>query len=548
MRPTSRLAALGVLALSACTIEPQPGEALRRQGQAVKKGAVVVTEIFASPLGSGDGREWIEVHNTTTEAIDLEGWTFQDDKKKAKIDASVVVAAGGYAVLGQSDKSSENGGVVVAFAYGKDIGLSGSGDEVHLLDPDDKEIDAVVFKDKSPWPTPVDGAALQLDPAHLDKDANDDGASWCLASVAFAQDGSLGTPGKANPSCGGGGAGSGGSGGSGQSGAAGTTGAGAGGKATGGQGPGGSGTAGSGAVACQVRFSKVDVNQPDADGAPKDTGEAVELEVTGDLVPGSTTLADCGVDSFSPYDADADAATGACGPKAKFYAEVKVGAVVVPASGRVVIGTIAEADLPLGGTSAVLKNGPDVLTLRASDGSVVAAVAYPDNDAPEVLPTCSGVPDATSIPADDNAGDSNRIDVLCPDGWRLVDAALVTWKAPNPCETGAAGSGGSGQSGAAGKTSAAGAAGKGGAGDAGKASGGSGGDEPGGSGGPTGNAGGSSAGGTAGPGGAGETTSPSQDGDCSCHAAGTTSAGGAGTVVAALAMGLAGLRRRGRRG
>jgi MYXO-CTERM domain-containing protein len=505
--PTLALVAL----FSGCAAPPPEGEfAIGQRSQAVKQGDLVISEIYASPPAGVTDGEWFELYNTTDQPIDLKAWSFKDNKNEEVVSSSVTVPAHGYVVLGQSDKSKTNGGVSVDYAYGNKLGLSSKGDELHLVSPGGNEIDAVVFDGQSPWPTPADGVSLQLDPLALDATANDAGASWCLAQLGFPDKkaSTLGTPGGPNSSCGGGQGGSG-QGGSGQGGSgtagSGQAGQGQAGSGTAGQGQAGSGQAGSGQAGngqgggtCKVSFHKLEINEPDAATGPKDTAEAVELQVQGGFTPGKTTLADCGVDRLSPYDASADA-TGVCGPKAGTYNETSIGDLVIPASGYVLIGNIPQADRPLlddkGMASSVLKNGPDYLTLRASDGSVLAAVSYPDNDAPDVYAACDPSPGVEKTPADDNKATENRVLVRCPDdSWALLSEAKITWKADNTCPAkGSGGQGGDGQGGS-------GAAGSGPAGAAGKGQvGGAAGSGPGGSGpGGSGTAGGAAGGGDAG--------------------------------------------------
>jgi MYXO-CTERM domain-containing protein len=653
MRFTSCLLPLCALAFLACS-SPAPsdlggGEPLQRRAQAAKKGDLIITEIYPNPVGATeDNKEWFEVHNTTDAPIDLDGWTFKDDKNTAVLSGTAIVPAKGYAVIGQSKDKALNGGIQVDAEYGTKVGLSSTADEIHLIDPGGTEIDVVAYNTVAPWPPKTKGAALQLDPSRLNGTDNDDGASWCLSTTPYGSDGGLGTPGKANESCGfgtggaagqggsagaggaaagsggsaggvstGGAAGSGGSGNAGSGGSdvvtggaagsaagdggsAGSSDAGAGGSdvgtggaagsgqagsGTAGTGQAGSGQGGSGSGGCQVRIHKIDLNQPDPPGAPKDAFEAVELRVDGPIVPGTTTLADCGVTTVSPFDAAASDA-GVCGAKAGYYHELSVGDLVIPASGFVVVGNIPASDRPWnngdGTPSTVLQNGPDYLALRGPDGGIVDAVSYADNDAPDLYADCAPFTSAPQIPADANTKDSpalNQVLALCQDGtWKLLLESEIAWKSPNPC--GASGTGGAGGSGSGG-SGGTGTAGSGGSGQGGSGTAGSGGSTAGGSGG-TGTAGsgqGGSTGGTAGSsaggnpgnggtggtgtagsstagapsnggaGGAGGSGAPSgepaqEDGDCSCQTPGAPGSARGGLALLALA-GLVVRRRRG---
>jgi len=92
-------------------------------------GAVVINEILANPAGGAC--DWIELHNTTSEAIDVGGWFLSDDaddRLRYEIASGTVLAAGGYLVF-EADATFDNGedpGCRVPF------GLSRSGETLYL--------------------------------------------------------------------------------------------------------------------------------------------------------------------------------------------------------------------------------------------------------------------------------------------------------------------------------------------------------------------------------------------------------------------------------
>ena len=163
-------------------------------------GAVIITEIMKNPAAVGDGSgEWFEVYNTTGAAIDMNGWTIKDDGANSHvIGASLVVPAGGYAVLGNNADSGTNGGVTVNYEY-SGFSLGNGADEVVLV-CSGSEIDRVNYNDADFPDDP--GASLTLNPTKFNATDNDDGANWCSATTAYG-DGDLGTPGAANDNCGG---------------------------------------------------------------------------------------------------------------------------------------------------------------------------------------------------------------------------------------------------------------------------------------------------------------------------------------------------------
>jgi regulation of enolase protein 1 (concanavalin A-like superfamily) len=165
-------------------------------------GDIIVTEIMNNPsaVSDSDG-EYFEVYNTTGSDIDLDGWTISDNGADSHlIDGSVLVPAGGYALLGNNADTGTNGGAPVDYSYGSGWFLSNGGDEVILTDPSGAEIDRVEYDGGPNFPDP-NGASMNLDPMALDFTSNDDGSNWCTSTSAYG-DGDLGTPGAANDMCG----------------------------------------------------------------------------------------------------------------------------------------------------------------------------------------------------------------------------------------------------------------------------------------------------------------------------------------------------------
>ncbi|MEM9606413.1 MAG: ExeM/NucH family extracellular endonuclease [Actinomycetota bacterium] len=165
-------------------------------------GDIVITEVMQNPAAVNDNDgEYVEVYNSTGSDIDLDGWTISDLGTESHLIAgSVVVPAGGYAVLGINADSATNGGVGVAYQYA-DLFLGNSGDELVLTSPEAVEIDSIAWDGGPVWPDPT-GASMQL--CDLASD-NNDGAGWAPGTATIPS-GDVGTPGAANDStCDGGG-------------------------------------------------------------------------------------------------------------------------------------------------------------------------------------------------------------------------------------------------------------------------------------------------------------------------------------------------------
>lgn len=159
--------------------------------------SIVINEIMQNPNAvlDSDG-EWLELVNTTGGAIDIDGWTIQDnDSDSHLIDngGPLIVPANGYLVLGNNPDTGTNGGVSLDYTYLTELFLSNGDDEVVLLDDSLTEIDRVEYDGGPGFPDPTGASMALIDPS-LD---NNLGASWCEASTPYG-DGDLGTPGAAN--------------------------------------------------------------------------------------------------------------------------------------------------------------------------------------------------------------------------------------------------------------------------------------------------------------------------------------------------------------
>jgi len=180
-----------------------PGDDDDSAAQSWFEGDFVITEILSDPNGVDADLEWFEVFNATAGALDLNGFLISDNGTDSHtISTSVVVPAGGYAVLGRSMDPVANGGAGVDYAYGADVTLDNGPDEVILTAPDNTEVDRVEYDGGPNFPA-FEGAAQNLEPNQIDPIANNDGANWCPSDASFfGANNDKGTPGADNTLCG----------------------------------------------------------------------------------------------------------------------------------------------------------------------------------------------------------------------------------------------------------------------------------------------------------------------------------------------------------
>lgn len=189
-------AAAALVVLSACTdtgtgptAPIAPGPQLTVSAYASQ---IVINEVMADPDAVTDANgEWLEVHNTGTSTVNLQGWTLASNNDSPQtISSSVSVPAGGYVVLARNASSATNGGITPHYAYAI-INLANTTDWVALRDGTGASVDSVA------WATamPVGATRGVSDPSLDNLDAK--GSNWHQATTTYGS-GDEGTPGTRN--------------------------------------------------------------------------------------------------------------------------------------------------------------------------------------------------------------------------------------------------------------------------------------------------------------------------------------------------------------
>lgn len=144
-------------------------------GQVLEPGSVVINELLAN--SDGGASDWIELHNTTAEAIELGGWYLSDDANdptRYEIAAGTTLVAGGYIVFSevqhfgnQNDPGcntpfglSKNGetvylqasssGVLIGYCEQQEFGESQAGVSLGRWQGSDGEYDFVALAEPTP--------------------------------------------------------------------------------------------------------------------------------------------------------------------------------------------------------------------------------------------------------------------------------------------------------------------------------------------------------------------------------------------------------------
>ena len=163
---------------------------------------LAIVELLINPAGTDTGREWIEIVNRTTHALDLAGLNISDAANDAAVNfgtatATTLLPAGASAILIQSADPTKNGGVTIGGAtpggsFGTLVSLNNDADTISICSG---PCATGVVIDSVSWDatlgTGYDGHALMID----------DSGRRCPATLPFGDAGSFGSPGVANSPC-----------------------------------------------------------------------------------------------------------------------------------------------------------------------------------------------------------------------------------------------------------------------------------------------------------------------------------------------------------
>jgi hypothetical protein len=163
-------------------------------------GDLVITEVFADPVGPDGGREWFEIYNAAEVPVELQGVTASSSRadgsrRKTHALRGDTVAAHGFYVLGNA--APDLLPPYLHYGYGEALGELPNGDGGQLsLWCEGTELDAASYdRVRAGVSRAFDG---EVAPDYV---ANDDRERWCDSSERAFEMGALGTPGERNSGC-----------------------------------------------------------------------------------------------------------------------------------------------------------------------------------------------------------------------------------------------------------------------------------------------------------------------------------------------------------
>lgn len=155
---------------------------------------VVINEILYHAPNDLDDLQFIELHNTVSQAVSLAGWKFTEGVRY-QFPASASIEGGGYVVVCKNKARFKQ-------FYGFDAAgefegaLSHSGSRIELVDGQGAVADRVRYRSRAPWPVAPDGYSSSLE--RICPTADNNAENWAPSPLPSGQPRPTGTPGKRN--------------------------------------------------------------------------------------------------------------------------------------------------------------------------------------------------------------------------------------------------------------------------------------------------------------------------------------------------------------
>jgi len=142
---------------------------------------IVINEIYYNSVGQGN--DWIELHNTTSQPLILANWTIYNNDTSFVLPGGTTIVANGYLIISenQSNFASQYPGVSNVIGSST-FDLSEIGERLMLYNPTQCMVDSVDYNINSPWPQ--DAAQENLPISLIDPLTNNaEGWNWITSTA-----------------------------------------------------------------------------------------------------------------------------------------------------------------------------------------------------------------------------------------------------------------------------------------------------------------------------------------------------------------------------
>ena len=125
---------------------------------------VIFSEVMYNPEGTDSGREWVEVYNSGSDAVDLTEYKLLENGTNHKVsaynDGSTLLEPDSYAVIADNPEKLNVDHSISSIVLDTAFSLKNDGEEIQLIDPNGVSVDTVAFVPG--WGGNGNGNSLQL--------------------------------------------------------------------------------------------------------------------------------------------------------------------------------------------------------------------------------------------------------------------------------------------------------------------------------------------------------------------------------------------------
>lgn len=143
---------------------------------------IVITEIMYNPPESGqDSLEYIEIHNSGDQAVNLEGYTFVEGIQYTF--PAMMFEPGDYLVIAVDTTALKVTLGITEAVQWESGGLSNGGEDIEIRDAQGNQVDIVDYQNGGDWPSAANGEGSSLELCDPARD-NNMGSNWKASSSA----------------------------------------------------------------------------------------------------------------------------------------------------------------------------------------------------------------------------------------------------------------------------------------------------------------------------------------------------------------------------
>jgi len=113
---------------------------------------ITINEIYYTTKNNGNEAQWLELYNSSSQDVDITGWKISTSKNSSNaflIPAGTIINSKGFLVFAASrDVMASLWGLTKnVIEYGSELTFSETGEDIHLFDATNNEIDVIWYGD-----------------------------------------------------------------------------------------------------------------------------------------------------------------------------------------------------------------------------------------------------------------------------------------------------------------------------------------------------------------------------------------------------------------